>query len=75
MSCEKGRGANAIEHAADPPEITVGRYGNGRVIYNGHGHVQAVWDRPDFQKVWLEMVHWSMGLIRGDATPRMRPEK
>jgi hypothetical protein len=26
------------------------------VLYNGLGHVQAVWDRPDFQKMWLEMV-------------------
>ena len=50
-------------------------YGRGRVLYNGLGHVQAVWERPDFQKMCLEMVQWSMGLIPGDATPRLKPEK
>jgi type 1 glutamine amidotransferase len=50
-------------------------YGKGRVLYHGLGHVQAVWERPDFQKMWLEMVQWSMGLIPGDATPRSKPEK
>jgi len=45
-------------------------FGKGRVLYNGLGHVQAVWERPDFQKMWFEMVQWSMGLIPGDATPR-----
>jgi type 1 glutamine amidotransferase len=42
------------------------------VLYNGLGHVQDVWDRPDIQKMWLEMVEWSMGMIPGDATPRAR---
>ena len=41
----------------------------GRVLYNGLGHVQAAWERSDFQRMWLEMVQWSMGLIPGDATP------
>jgi len=50
-------------------------YGKGRVLYNGLGHVQAVWERPDFQKMWVEMVQWSMGLIPGDATARSKPEK
>jgi uncharacterized protein len=50
-------------------------YGKGRVLYNGLGHVPAVWERPDFQKMWLEMVQWSMGLIPGDATPRSKPDK
>jgi uncharacterized protein len=45
-------------------------YGKGRVLYNGLGHVQAVWERPDFQKMWTEMVQWSMGVIPGDATPQ-----
>ena len=51
------------------------RYGKGRVLYNGLGHVQAVWESPDFQKMWLEMVQWSMGLIPGDATSQSKPEK
>jgi uncharacterized protein len=45
-------------------------YGKGRVLYNGLGHRQDVWDRPEIQKMWLEMVQWSMGLLPGDATPR-----
>jgi type 1 glutamine amidotransferase len=47
-------------------------YGKGRVLYNGLGHVQAVWERPDFQKMWIKMVQWSMGTIPGDATPRAK---
>ncbi|HTI68381.1 MAG TPA: ThuA domain-containing protein [Candidatus Limnocylindria bacterium] len=50
-------------------------FGKGRVLYNGLGHVKAVWDRPDFQKMWTDMVQWSMGLIPGDATPRPLPAK
>ena len=45
------------------------------VLYNGLGHVPAVWERPEFQKMWLEMIQWSMGLIPGDATPRAKPDK
>jgi uncharacterized protein len=45
-------------------------YGKGRVLYNGLGHGRDVWDRPDIQKMWLEMVQWSMGITPGDATPR-----
>ena len=48
-------------------------FGKGRVLYNGLGHVPAVWERPEFQKMWLEMIEWSMGLIPGDATPRPKP--
>jgi type 1 glutamine amidotransferase len=47
-------------------------YGKGRVLYNGLGHAQEVWGRPDIQKMWLEMVQWSMGLIEADVTPRAR---
>src|SRR6266540_3708779 len=47
------------------PVIWAKSYGKGRVLYNGLGHVPALWDRPDFQKMWLEMIQWSMGLIPG----------
>jgi len=57
------------------PVIWAKNYGKGRVLYNGLGHVQTLWDRPDFQKMWLEMVQWSMGLIPGDATPQPLPVK
>jgi uncharacterized protein len=49
------------------------KYGKGRVLYNGLGHTRDVWERPDIQKMWLEMVQWSMGIIPGDATPRSAP--
>ena len=58
----------------DFPVIWAKSYGKGRVLYNGLGHVQAVWERPDFQKMWLEMVQWSMGLIPGDASPQKKLE-
>jgi type 1 glutamine amidotransferase len=50
-------------------------YGKGRVLYNGLGHREEVWDRPDIQKMWLDMVQWSMGIRPGDATPRSAPAK
>jgi type 1 glutamine amidotransferase len=53
--------------------IWVRNYGKGRVMYNGIGHVEAVWDRPDVQKAWVEWMKWAMGMIPGDATPRPRP--
>jgi type 1 glutamine amidotransferase len=45
-------------------------YGKGRVLYNGLGHQQEVWDRADIQKMWIDQVQWAMGLVPGDATPR-----
>lgn len=52
------------------PVIWAKNYGKGRVLYNGLGHVPAVWERSDIQKMWLEMVPWSMGLTPADASPR-----
>jgi uncharacterized protein len=51
------------------------KYGKGRVLYNGLGHREEVWERPDIQKMWQEMVRWSMGDLRGDASPRPAPAK
>jgi len=48
-------------------------YGKGRVLYNGLGHTAEGFERPEIQKMWLELVHWSMGLAPGDATPRPMP--
>lgn len=48
-------------------------YGKGRVIYNGLGHVEAVWDRPDIQKMVIEHMKWLLGMVPGDATPRPKP--
>jgi hypothetical protein len=46
------------------------QYGKGRVLYNGLGHQQEVWEQPDIQKMWVDQMRWVMGLIPGDATPR-----
>jgi type 1 glutamine amidotransferase len=51
----------------------VREYGKGRVFYSSFGHLEAVWDRPDIQKMWLEAVKWVVGITKGDATPRQRP--
>jgi uncharacterized protein len=59
----------------DFPVIWARNYGKGRVLYNGLGHTMEVWDRPEFQRMWLEMVEWSMGMTPGDATPRRAPAK
>ncbi len=48
-------------------------YGKGRVLYNGLGHEQAVWDRPDIQRMWMDMVQWAMGMIPANVTPRPKP--
>jgi type 1 glutamine amidotransferase len=49
-------------------------YGKGRVLYNGLGHSPEIWDRPEIQAMWVDMVKWSMGLVPGDATPRPAPK-
>ena len=48
-------------------------YGKGRVFYSTFGHREDAWDRTDVQKMWLEAIKWSMGLIQADATPRPKP--
>ena len=65
------KGVKRADH--DFAVIWAKNYGKGRVLYNGLGHVPAVWERPDLQKMWLEMVQWSMGLIPGEAAPQPKP--
>ena len=36
-------------------------YGKGRVLYNGLGHTQEVWDRPDIQKMWVDRCNGRWG--------------
>ena len=57
----------------DFPVIWARNYGKGRVLYNGLGHVEAVWDRPDFQKMITAQVEWVLRVMPGDATPRPQP--
>jgi type 1 glutamine amidotransferase len=48
-------------------------YGKGRVFYSTLGHRVESWDRPEVQKMYVEAIKWSMGLVDGDATPRPAP--
>ena len=57
----------------DFPVMWARTYGKGRVLYNGLGHVEAVWDRPEIQKMFAEQVEWILGMVQGDATPATRP--
>ena len=57
----------------DFPVMWARTYGKGRVLYNGLGHVEAVWDRPEIQKMFTEQVEWILGMVPGNATPTPRP--
>ena len=49
--------------------VWVKNYGKGRVFFNALGHDNEVYDRADIQKLFVEGIKWTMGLIPGDATP------
>lgn len=49
-------------------------YGKGRVLYNGLGHTPEVWNRPDFQRMWKEMVLWTLGIRPGDTASHPKPD-
>ncbi len=48
-------------------------YGKGRVYYTTLGHVQANWDKPEFQQMITEAIKWAMGLENADVTSRPLP--
>jgi uncharacterized protein len=48
-------------------------YGKGRVYYTSLGHVEANWDKPEFQQMMTEAIEWTMGLVNGDVTSRPLP--
>ena len=45
-----------------------------RDVGTGLEDSRHIWERADFQKMLIEMVQWSMGLIPGDAAPRSAPK-
>jgi uncharacterized protein len=45
-------------------------YGKGRVYYSTLGHVDQNWDDPRLQKMYVEAIKWTMGLVDADVTPR-----
>jgi type 1 glutamine amidotransferase len=48
-------------------------YGKGRVYYTTLGHVQANWDKLEFQQMMTEAIKWAMGLQNADVTSRPLP--
>jgi uncharacterized protein len=48
-------------------------YGKGRVYYTTLGHVQANWDKPEFQQMMTEAIKWAVGLQNADVTSRPLP--
>jgi uncharacterized protein len=48
-------------------------YGKGRVFYTTLGHVETNWDKPEMQKMFVEAIKWSMGLVDADVKPRQLP--
>jgi type 1 glutamine amidotransferase len=45
-------------------------FGKGRVMYNGLGHTRDVWERPEYEPMWVDSIRWILGLVTGDVTPR-----
>ncbi len=37
------------------------KYGNGRVLFNGLGHMPEAWSDPRFQRMMLDGILWAMG--------------
>ena len=48
-------------------------YGKGRVYYSTLGHPEDNWDDPRLQKMYVEAIKWSMGLVDADVTPQPAP--
>lgn len=49
-------------------------YGKGRVYYTSLGHVEANWDKPEFQQMVTGAIEWAMGLKNADVTSRALPQ-
>ena len=50
-------------------------YGKGRVFYTTLGHVEANWDKPEMQTMFVEALKWVFRLVDADVTPRPAPKK
>src|ERR1700736_862809 len=48
-------------------------YGKGRVYYTSLGHVEANWDKPEFQGMITEAIKWATRLKDADVTSRPMP--
>jgi hypothetical protein len=50
------------------------KYGNGRVLFNGLGHMDEAWSDPRFQRMILDGIRWAMGDLP-DRVPIEQPSK
>jgi type 1 glutamine amidotransferase len=50
-------------------------YGRGRVYYTTLGHVEANWDKPEFQQMIAEAIKWAIGLENAELTSRPLPAR
>ena len=48
-------------------------YGKGRVFYTSLGHVDANWDKPEMQQMFVQAITWALRLSDADVTPRPLP--
>jgi uncharacterized protein len=48
-------------------------FGKGRVYYTSLGHVEANWDKPEFQHMMTGAIKWAVGLENADVTSRPLP--
>ena len=55
----------------DFPVAWAKNYGHGRVFYSTLGHLDASWDDPRIQQMYLEAIRWSLGLV--GYTPHPHP--
>ena len=59
----------------DFPVAWVKNYGRGRVYYSTLGHLDASWDDPRVQPMYIEAIRWSLGLTAYTPRPHPLPEK
>lgn len=54
----------------DYPIAWAKAFGAGKVFYTSLGHREDVWTNADYQKHILGGILWSIGLAKGDSSPR-----
>jgi type 1 glutamine amidotransferase len=59
----------------DFPIAWVKNYGRGRVFYSTLGHLDASWDDPRVQQMYVEAIRWSLGLTAYTPRPHPLPAK
>ena len=59
----------------DFPVAWVKNYGRGRVFYSTLGHLDASWDDPRVQQMYIEAIRWSLGLTAYTPRPHPLPAK